>query len=262
MGNAGITQECKIAVMRLIQFGERITNARILTSKNQHSLLLTLDECDYVAIKSGFTSGYQGEGPRGFAFTLRNLKEYGVTIDEYLVKPALIEKIDTSSLTNGDISTIEKTHPLRPVRWHEYIYDRTFQIGEKNGIWHDYPPIIPWSIIDPRIIDLALKFMDEPDHSLSTGYRRLEDIVRKRAKLEGHGASLFSNAFEREKGILLWEGLSPGAHQGRIHLFTGVYMAYRNPRAHQELKTPITSLLSEFLLLNKLYTMEGESVER
>ena len=46
---------------------------------------------------------------------------------------------------------------------------------------------------------------------------------------------------------------------GRINLFTGTYMAYRNARAHKE--NPKTELLAEFLLLNQLYLLESEAEE-
>ena len=46
---------------------------------------------------------------------------------------------------------------------------------------------------------------------------------------------------------------------GRANLFAAIYMAYRNPRAHQE--NPKAELLEEFLLLNHLYRLERAAVK-
>lgn len=63
-GIAGSSKECQDAVVRLLQFDDRITRVRILSSpENMHCLLLTINTGDLVAIKSGFASGYGGEGP-------------------------------------------------------------------------------------------------------------------------------------------------------------------------------------------------------
>ncbi len=40
------------------------------------------------------------------------------------------------------------------------------------------------------------------------------------------------------------------------NLFTGAYMAFRNPRAHRELAHDLGAALGEFLLLNQLYLLE------
>ena len=47
--------------------------------------------------------------------------------------------------------------------------------------------VVPFAIVDGRLVDLALSFWEEPDHRLVTGYRRLEDIVRERTGLQEHG---------------------------------------------------------------------------
>ena len=40
VGLPGISQECQAAVARMLQYGDRITNARILTADRDHCLLL------------------------------------------------------------------------------------------------------------------------------------------------------------------------------------------------------------------------------
>jgi hypothetical protein len=61
-GVAGSSQDCQHAVMRLLQCGISIARARIISSGNTHCLLLTNAVGDPVAVKSGFSSGYGGNG--------------------------------------------------------------------------------------------------------------------------------------------------------------------------------------------------------
>jgi hypothetical protein len=58
--------------------------------------------------------------------------------------------------------------------------------------------------------------------------------------------------------MLTWPVNDDGEKNGRANLFTGTFMAYRNPRAHREHSSE--ELLAEFLLLNQLYRLEFEAV--
>jgi hypothetical protein len=110
--------------------------------------------------------------------------------------------------------------------------------------------------------DLALSFWNGPDDILMLGYRRLEDIVRTRTGIAQHGTKLFSRAFSPTDGLLTWGEADEGERAGRLSLFVGTYAAYRNPQAHRETSGSTRQLLAEFLLLNNLYCLEKEAVER
>jgi|688.fasta_scaffold159182_3 hypothetical protein len=83
-----------------------------------------------------------------------------------------------------------------------------------------------------------MKIKDEPDSSLMSAYRRLEGIIRKPTGLEGDviGAKLFTKAFRGENAPLYWGNVEPAEREGRAAMFEGIYMAFRNRRAHRELK--------------------------
>ncbi len=248
--------------MRLLQYGDQITQVRILTCSDTHCLLLSVGVGDVVAIKSGFGSGYQGEGSHAFSYVLQLLEAHAARIDEYEVPPEIIERVDSSSLTTSDIDHLEGAKPVRPTRWHGYVFEEHWE-NERNGtLWEEFPPVIPFAIIDNRITDLALSFWDGPDDRLITGYRRLEDIVRNRIGVHEHGAKLFSQAFVGQKAKLGWKDIDSGEQGGRGSLFTAAYSAYRNRRAHRELKDYANDQLAEFLLLNHLYILEAASSER
>jgi Protein of unknown function (Hypoth_ymh) len=247
--------------MRFVQYRDDITHARILSSDRDHCLLLTMNVGDITAIKSGFASGYLGEGPHAFSFVLELLEAHGAKIDEIEVSPELIERVDNSALTERDLEEVELSRPVRPRRWHEYIINDRCERDDYGRLWQEFEPIIPLGLVDSRITDLAYRFFRVPDACLLEGYRRLEDIVRGKTGSDEHGAKLFSKAFVGDDPWLRWEGLAPTEQNARGQLFTSVYGAYRNPRAHRELQSNLHDQTREFFLLNHLFGLERTAVE-
>jgi hypothetical protein len=257
MGLAGLTQECQEAIMRLIQFGDDIKKVQILTSTNAHALLLTVGDGDLIAIKSGFASGYGGKGPHSFSYILQLLWAYCDEIYEYEVDNALMVRLDKSALTKQDIAKIKKSKYIHG-RWPSYIFESDFEKSKNGTLWEEFPSVVPLSIIDNRIADLAISFWENPDHNILTGYRRLEDIIRARTKLDQHGAKLFQQAFI-DNPKLQWKYLHKNEQIGRGNLFISAYGAHRNSRAHKEIDEHREDQLSELLLLNHLYRLEKEA---
>jgi hypothetical protein len=259
-GLPGISRECQNAVIRLLQYGDRVTRVRILSCSGDHCLLLTVNVGDLIAVKSGFGSGYVGEGSHTFSCVLQLLDSHGAEIEEYEVTQDVIDRIDNSSLAIADIENLDAARPVRPTRWHDYVFENHWEMGHDGTLWREFPLLVPFALIDSRIIDLAISFWEGPDDKLLTGYRRLEDIVRRRTRIDEHGAKLFAQAFQGPTAKLGWKGLDMGEQAGRASLFIGTFMAYRNPRAHREVKTGANNHLTEFLLLNHLFCLEKESV--
>ena len=255
-GMGGTTKPCIEAVQRFLQFGDQPSHARILTCATHHGLLLKFGEYDFVAVKSGFGSGYAGEGSHGFAYVLELLQAHEVPIDEIVVSELLFERLDLSALTTADIRTIERAKPKRPQGWHDYAMDREEKRSEGRLLWQDFPPVVPFAIIDPRIIDLALNFWVDPDKRLVTAFRRLEDRIRARTGLKEHGSKLVSQAFLGNPPKLLWPGLVASEQNARAQLFSAAFGTYRNPRTHHEVEEGPEEQLSEFLVVNELYRLE------
>jgi hypothetical protein len=264
-GVPGATRDCLDAVLRLIQYGDVITSVQILTSRgktvNDHCLLLTYGVGDTILINSGFTSGYSGEGPTGFSYVLSVLEAHGADIVEYEVSPEFIERCEYFSLLQSDLDSLEKAKPIRPTRWYDYVFEEHWD-PDKRMLWREFPPVIPFAIIDRRLTDLALTFWKNPNDALLTAYKRLEDILRERISSKAHGTRLLSEAFGKEQSKLTWQELDQSEHAGRAQLFAGAFMAFRNRRAHREIGRDAEGELSEFLLLNQLYRLEKESIER
>lgn len=261
VGTSGASAECRDAVLRFIQWGDRITNAKILSSSHDHCLLLAINVGDLVAVKSGFASGYGGEGPHTFSYVLQILDSHGSEIEEYDVPPDLLDRVDQSALTVGDLEMIANCRPRRPARWHDYIDEKHWRQSEDGTLWQDeFPPVVPLAVVNSRVIDVAVGFWENPDHNLLIGYRRLEDLVRQRTGLQESSTRLFSQAFHPETGQLTWSGIDKAECIARMNLFVGAYGAHRNRRAHRESSSNREDLLSEFLLLNHLYRLHAESV--
>ena len=261
LGIGGATQECLDAVMRFIQYGDTIKRARILSASNMHGLLLSIGPGDLVAIKSGFASGYGGEGPHKFSYALQLLGAHGAEIDEYDVGKSMLNRLDHGTMTEEDIEKIEVMRPVRPSRYHDYIDDHDFHKFRDGSLWNEFRPVVPYAIIDSRIADLAISFWDNPDEKLLKAYRRLEDIVRHRIGSVQSTGKLFSSAFLGQGSKLSWKNIDDGERTARVSLFTGAYGAHRNPRAHKENQGSPDDQLSEFLLLNHLYRLEKEAIE-
>ena len=270
-GVAGSTQDCLAALQRLLLSPAYLERALILTSRHRqqphHGLLLLTEVGDPIAIKSGFTSGYGGEGPTGFSCALALLSLHGVELEEIDIDHALLERLDASAFTNADMEAIMETSPLRPRELWDYVYPEHYSMIERKNIWRRWDPIIPMQIIDDRLLDLAVAFWTDSDSALLKAHRRLETIVRERIGANGDmdakgGASrIYALAFQGDAPKLIWEGLGAAERQGRASLFIGAVGAHRNARAHREIEASAGDLLSEFLLINHLYQLERNAVE-
>ena len=150
---------------------------------------------------------------------------------------------------------------MRPSVRCDYISDDNRRYMAGRDLWEEFPDTIPLSIIDSRITDLVNDFFTDPDARLLSGYRRLEDMLRKRTGIEGHGSKLFSQVFQGKDAKLTWQGLDANEINGRAQLFSSTYMAFRNPRAHREVNHSAREQLMELLFLNSLFILESTATE-
>ncbi|TEU27171.1 TIGR02391 family protein [Acinetobacter seifertii] len=261
-GNQGITQTCLMSLCNLIQTHSDLTYALLLTNEQTHAFIIKDENESFYVIRSGFTSGYMGEGPRGLATALTLLKRHEIETEEILVSSKILRKANNSTLNDSEIGLLFKQEIIRPIRLHDYIYPFTTEVADTHKRKRYYPLELPYSILDDRIFDLALLFKQDPDSALLKAYKRLEDIIRDRTDLTEHSSKLFSQAFQGDNALLTWNAPDIGEIKGRTNLFTGTYMAFRNARAHRESTENYAQMFREFLLVNELYLLEGEAIER
>ena len=264
LGESGITQVCKEAVIQLIHAGQKIQDVKIITFEDTyskaHALLLTVEYDIQIVIKGGFASGYNGEGPKGYAFVLNLLRQYTDNINEYIIPKSIFERISSSSQTIKDLEYINSVERVHPARWCDsaYLYKK-----REHNIFSEFPLTIPMALLDTRLIEIALEFETNPDNAIMSGYRKIESIVRARTDLNNESSTkLFAKAFQGDDSILCWENLDSGESRGRAFIFTSVFMAYRNNRAHQEPCHNLSNDVREFMLINQLFVLESEAVLR
>ena len=108
-GSTRATQYCIDDFMKRLYGSRKITDMTILTCQNYHALMLCFENRDLVVfIKSGLTSGYPGEGPKGTSLIIRLAEEAGITIKELNAAPSLFKRINSSRATVKDVEFIKK----------------------------------------------------------------------------------------------------------------------------------------------------------
>ncbi len=260
IGKSGITKPCQDGILRLLQFGDKIKKVHVLSCGGEHGFLITISPNDIIAVKAGFGSGYKGEGSRrlSYIFSLLCAFNLDAAIEEYEVKKDFLDRLNNSALTTKDITEIQADRQIHPVRFYnDYLLEEHYK--NEDEPWKEFPPVIPFAIVDGRIRDLATSFWNDPDKKLMDGYRRLEDTLRNQTGLKDDGSKLFTKIFLAKEPLLTWKDINEGERVGRANLFVGAYQAYRNPRAHHEDNHHDYEQLSEFLLLNHLFKLQKEA---
>lgn len=108
-GSTRAPQYCIDDFMKRLYGSRKITDMTILTCKNYHALMLCFENQDYIVfIKSGLTSGYSGEGPKGTSLIIRLAEEDGITIKELKATTSLFKRINSSRATVKDVEFIKK----------------------------------------------------------------------------------------------------------------------------------------------------------
>jgi hypothetical protein len=259
------TQDCLDAIGVILQTQTYIEKALLLSCNQIHAYLIKSNRNTYV-IRSGFSSGYSGEGPKGLASSLQLLLKHNIEVEEINISEKLMKKVNHSSLSDADLETMFTARVVRPINIYEYIYAIYKTTGYQINNDRFYPTELPFHLVDSRIFDLALKFNDDPNYSILTAYTRLEDIVKD--KINDHilfSNSLLKTAFisdKQRKSIYSWNTNNENVSNALGCLFTNVFTAYRNERAHSEVDKPYSKQIREFLLINELYLLESEAIKR
>ena len=108
-GSTRATQYCIDDFMKRLYGNRKITDMTILTCEKYHALMLCFENRDLVVfIKSGLTSGYSGEGPKGTSLIIRLAEEAGITIKELKATASLFKRINSSRATVKDVEFIKK----------------------------------------------------------------------------------------------------------------------------------------------------------
>lgn len=262
-GSHRTTQSCLNAVSRLLASSVQIRRALLLTADGRHGFYLDIGDPEPIFVRGGFTSGYGGEGPAGLAIALQLFKRFEVDVEEVIVAPELLTRIDENRPTSADLDFVLKSPMVRPIRIYDYQHDGLQGRGSAEARMREqFLPSVSWSLIDERLIDLALVLRSDPDKAVFQAFRRLESTVVDRARLPPGtvGKEVFRRAFRGSGAALSWLGVPAAEVEGRAQLFEAAFLAYRNPRAHREEELDVSRAYREFYLVNELFWLERQAV--
>lgn len=260
------TQDCIEALALVLQIEEQVEMALILTNNHNHCFLIQGYRTTYL-IRYGFRSDHISEGYKGFVKALKLLQRHEVEIKELVISSKEFETIQQNSLSDSNVQSFLNSPYKRTHTIYEHISNLDYMLKEPLKIDNYYPKELPLNLIDERILDLALSFKEDADASIMKAYTRLEDIIRKKLNSQKFSSSLMEDAFcsDLKKNRLSpfkWETENEESSTAIGRLFTNTFKAYRNPRAHSEVKKSTSQLQREFLLINELYLLENESIQR
>jgi hypothetical protein len=261
-GSHRTTQSCLDALARLLASSIVIRRAYLLTHEGRHGFYLDAEGPEPIFIRCGFASGYGGEGPAGLAIALRLLERFSVETEEIDVSSGMLHRLDAGALGSADLQTIEASRIVHPVRLYDYMHDglRARQ-SPAELMRNQFAMMIPWPILDERLVQIALQLEHDPDRAVFAAFRKLELQVKSRCGMTSsvHGVQVFRSAFRGSGAILSWPGLPASEVEGRAQLFEAAFMAYRNPRAHSEVGGGVKRAYREFYVVNELFLLESEA---
>lgn len=108
-GSTRATQYCIDDFLKRLYGSRPITCMTILTCEGYHALMLEFMDKDFIVfIKSGLTSGYSGEGPKGTSTIIRLAENAGIPIRELSISKRLMKKINSSLMTSRDVQNIQE----------------------------------------------------------------------------------------------------------------------------------------------------------
>lgn len=263
VGSHLTTKSCLDAISRLLASSAWIEKVRLLSAGRRHGFYLETNEPEPILVRCGFASGYGGEGPAGLAIALHLFERFQFEVEEVVVPPDLLVRLDENRLSVADIEFVVRAKALRPTGIWDYRDEGLKSRGSPQAaIRSQFKPSVPWSLIDERIVDLALVLQRDPDKAVFEAFRRLESTVAKRAGLPigTAGKDVFRKAFRGSGACLMWKGLPAGEVEGRAQLFEAAFLAYRNPLAHREEVRRAERAYREFYLVNELFLLEREAI--
>ena len=178
-GSTRATQYCIDDFMKHLYGSRKITDMTILTCENYHALMLCFENQDYIVfIKSGLTSGYPGEGPKGTSLIIRLAEEAGITIKELDTAPSLFKRINSSLATVKDVEFIKKNskESLDYDRLCLKIVDKKYVQRAKDSFKKDKDIIF--------IRDEDEKTKDAVEINLGKINKKLDVLLKKLDKIE------------------------------------------------------------------------------
>lgn len=277
----GNTQDALDALTEVLQSDPPVVGCVFVTAGDreggQHLLVMITEDEKFprpVVIRSGFTSGYGGEGPVGTSLAITLLDDLNIRPLSVVVDSSLFERIDQGTATYEELRGLWD-HSLagwkRGKDVSHYVLERDFDRSEKHQSWRrSVAPRLTYSLVSPDLFDLIPQFERNPREALIAGFRRLESEIRAALQRVGvettdrAAVQLIRLAFGKD-GRLRWADVPADSseHLGRVEMLAGAFQALRNKRAHEEDDaSDHVENIQDFYVLSRVYEWGAYSVVR
>lgn len=277
----GSSADCLSALAAQIERRSDLFAGVLVTGKRsgldgvpKHLFLLVSGERDYPTyciVRSGFTSGYGGEGPSATSRGLLLLLSVDAEIASRVVSGSLFDRIQRGDVAYDDLEGV-RLRGEPGLSWSTYVQGADWDVYNAGRTWADWTSAhLPLPLVTPGLQELVTDFRGHPEDAVVRAFRRVESRLRERLHAVTNlppglsGAKLINHAYSADKGILRWPDAEPGdsIHNGRRDLLVGSFAIHRNPRVHHEdHKLPYEQDIVAFLLAGEILQLIERSVPR
>ena len=170
VGISGNSQDCLDAIATALQFGPRVLSATLVTDSKRedraphlhaHLFLLATENPDYprfVIVRSGFTSGYSGEGPSATSAAILLLDSVGIGLDSREVEKGVFERIDAGDVSYEKLRALRDDPSRRGSSPYDYVLERDLLISHQHREWERWVEVrIPRALVNPSEPDPVLR---------------------------------------------------------------------------------------------------------
>ncbi len=264
MGVPGIPLPCVLAVDAIVNSDRPPLRASLVTymrdrrSQQGEHLFLFWDWnwVPLTVVHSGFTSGYEGSGPRSLSLALSMINDREIPIQDIFVSHAEFSLIEERKLDSNLIERLRSV-PDDPASLHQIVDFDLEQVKEQSFWATRHNPKMAFDFIDPAISKESRTLY--PLDSWAAILKAFVVVEERIRLLIGEscgnnltGEKLIATALRPEKGVLIDKSLPPSEQEGLFLLFKGAYQFVRNSRAHRLVKNSDAQLDIELLYLADL----------
>jgi len=146
IGQSGYTQPCLLAIDAILNSGSLPEKATLVSwasdrrSQMEEHLFLFWNwgYSPLTIVPSGFSSGYSGEGPRGFSLAICMIRSKGIPLDGVYVGESKFRTIDRGQIddVNAPIyQNIKTQSELLTWPWPLWVMDEDEELLERGQLW-------------------------------------------------------------------------------------------------------------------------------
>ena len=217
-------------------------------------------EARLTVVRSAFTSGYSGEGPRALSVALCMIWDKGVPMDQLYVSEDLFNAINRQHATEEMLNGLRVQGELVEPWTAHYVRAEDKQMVLEQTFWPMWhTPGLAFDFLDAELAERCHSlYPDNVGSAIREAYILVEERLRALIGSSStgeetlSGQDLISGALHPENGILTDRSLPRSERDGLFLMFKGSHMYVRNPRAHRFVDEKDPQCAIEFICLADL----------